>query len=242
MPDSDPTDFVMRDLGRLAYAEALVVQRRVHQRVLDGQDPQTLLLVEHDPVITVSQRRDCPQHLLATPQRLAELGIDVQPTDRGGDVTYHGPGQLVVYPIIRLTPLGLNVGRYVRLLEDVVMDTVSAFGVAACRDQCARGVWVGDAAGGVQPPAANEMKKLCAVGVRVQRGVTLHGLALNVTTDLDHFQTIVPCGLSGRGVTSLERLLGRDAPSMERVKTQLVESMRRKLSETIGRATPACVT
>jgi len=218
----DPSYFVVEDLGRLPYEDAYGVQLRVHQQVLDGDKPQTVLLVEHDPVVTVSRRHSASGHLLADPQRLAELGIDVQPTDRGGDITYHGPGQLVAYPILRLGLLGLNVGRYMRLLEDVVIDTVGAFGVCAQREPKRTGVWVDE--GASAKPA-----KLCAMGVRVRKGVTMHGLALNVTTNLSHFQTIVPCGLAGCSVTSLEQLLGSRVPEMEQVKAGLIDAMRRRL-------------
>lgn len=198
------------DLGRLAYAPALEIQRQIHERVLAG-GPATLILVEHEPVITVSQRRESARHLLAGPQRLAQLGIDVQPTDRGGDITYHGPGQLVVYPILRLGDYHLNLSRYMRMLEQVVIDTAGAFGVAAHREAGATGVWVG-----VEVAA-----KICALGVRIRRNTTLHGLALNVSTDLSHFDTIVPCGLAGRGVTSLQALLKDRTPAMEAVKREL---------------------
>ncbi len=222
MPQTDPFELQVQDLGRMPYAAAFDVQRRAHDRVLAAATPMTLLLVEHDPVITISRRRDSPRHLRAAPERLARLGIDVQPTNRGGDITYHGPGQLVAYPILRLDTLGLNVGRYVRWLEQVVIDTVERFGIQAHRDPRARGVWVAAANGSAKPHAA----KLCAVGVRVQRNVTLHGLALNVTTNLDHFNTIIPCGLPDRGVTSLQQLLGDDTPTMQQVKHALVSTMR----------------
>src|SRR5690606_32437192 len=130
------------DLGRLAYAPALEVQRRINQAVIDGHEPPALLLVEHDPVITISHRRGAADHQLASPDRRAALGIDVQETDRGGDVTYHGPGQLVAYPILQLGPLGLNLGRYMRLLEQVVIDTLAVFGVEGLREPGATGVWV----------------------------------------------------------------------------------------------------
>jgi len=216
---SEPSQFQGIDLGRLPYAEALAVQRQYHQRVLAGAAPMTLLLLEHDPVITVSRRRSAPGHLRASSRQLAQLGIDVQPTDRGGDITYHGPGQLVAWPILKLSRLGMNVGRYVRWLEQVVIDTVAAFGVEAHRDPQHRGVWIA-----ATPPA-----KLCAVGVRVRRNVTMHGLALNVSTNLAHFRTIVPCGLADRAVTSLEQLLGPAAPAMPQVRDRLVETMREAL-------------
>lgn len=214
-------DLRMIDLGRLAYAEALSVQRRVNQAVIEGMESPALLLVEHDPVITISHRRGAADHLLASPQRLAALGIDVQETDRGGDITYHGPGQLVAYPILRLGEHGLNLGRYMRMLEEVVIRTVAGFGVDAVRMEGATGVWVRETAPGGQPSAETCHAKLCAMGVRVRKNVTLHGLALNVTTDLSHFDTIVPCGLAGRRVTSLQRLLGPRTPAMSTVKREL---------------------
>lgn len=213
----------VEDLGRLGYVAALQHQREVHQGVLEGTGPATLLLVEHDAVITVSQRRSAQGHLLASAAELARLGIDVQPTDRGGDVTYHGPGQLVAYPILRLGPLGLNIGRYMRLLEQVVIDTVGAFGVRGLRRDGLTGVWAAPSEGG---PAA----KLCAMGVRVRRNVTMHGLALNVCPNLKHFETIVPCGLAGCRATSLRELLGDQTPSMQAVKDRLVEVIRAHLS------------
>jgi lipoyl(octanoyl) transferase len=218
----------------MAYVPALEIQRQTHEQVRQELTPPTLLLVEHDPVITVTRRPGVTEHLVSTPPTLAALGIEVQPTDRGGDVTYHGPGQLVAYPILRLNPLGLNVGRYMRLLEQVVIDTVAAFGVTGLREPGHTGVWVDSmfqvssfkfqveqvSTASTAAPAA----KLCALGVRVSRGVTLHGLALNVSTNLDHFKTIVPCGLAGRDVTSLQQILGPAAPTLPQVKAALIAS------------------
>lgn len=240
VPTLDRAGLAVRDLGRMGYADALALQRRVHAQVLAGQWPQTLLLAEHDPVITISGRPNAKQHLLADEQHLAQLGIDIQPTDRGGDITYHGPGQLVAYPIIRLAPLGLNVGRYIRWLERVVIDTVAAWGIDAGLDRCATGVWVGgDHTGASCSSAAGQQPaKLCAIGVRVQRNVTLHGLALNVTTDLEHFRTIVPCGLVGRQVTSMQQLLGTNTPAMAQVKDRLGMTMRRHLEALTGASHP----
>lgn len=206
----------VRDLGRMAYEPTLALQREVNLAVSLGEKPDTLLLVEHDPVITISHRREAASHLVAGQAQLAHLGITVAETDRGGDITYHGPGQLVAYPILRLQPLGLNLGRYMRLLEEVVIQTVARYGIVCLRDAGATGVWVEPAAGG-------PLAKLCAMGVRVRKNTTMHGLALNVCTDLEHFQTIVPCGLVGRPVTSLQQLLGEDAPHIAQVKKDLTE-------------------
>ncbi len=216
------------DLGRMAYTPALEAQRLTHQRVLDGEAPPTLILVEHDPVITVSQRQAAPKHLLAGAQTLAKMGIEVRPTDRGGDITYHGPGQLVAYPILRLADMGFNVGRYMHWLEDVVIDVLSEFGVQGQREQGHTGVWVDSGPPGV--PEVMRVRKVCAMGVRVKRNVSLHGLALNVNTDLSHFATIVPCGLVGREVTSLREILGDATPTMEAVKEFLTRRMARDVS------------
>ena len=223
MPQNDTPCLQVNDLARMPYAQALDRQRRTHEQVLGGAAPMTLLLVEHDPVITVSRRRLASQHLLVSPARLVELGIDLQPTDRGGDVTYHGPGQLVAYPILRLGSLSFSIGGYVHWLEQIIIDTVACFGIEARRDRCARGVWV------AQPHEA----KLCAVGVRVRKNVTMHGLALNVSTNRDHFNTIIPCGLHGRRVISLQELLADRVPTMEQAKHALIETMRNEFSRRI---------
>lgn len=226
-----PFELAVRDLGRMPYAEALAVQRVLQQQVIaargdDGsrRPVMHLLLVEHDPpVITISGRKSARTHLVATPAQLERAGVEVAETDRGGDITYHGPGQLVVYPILDLNVLHLRLHGYMRLLEQTVIDTIASFGVRGDRDAAATGVWVGGA-------------KVCAMGVRVSRWVSMHGLALNVTTNLDHFNLIVPCGLAGRSVTSLARELGDDCPPMERVKHVLVEALRGAL----GRAATGC--
>ncbi len=198
------------DLGRLAYAPAFEKQCAIHADVLAGKRPPTVLLVEHDPVITVSRRQSAAAHVLADAAMLARHGVALCPTDRGGDVTYHGPGQLVIYPILPLNTLGLNIRRYVRGLEAVVIRALTTFGVVAQRDHCATGVWVQDA-------------KVAAIGVRVQCWVSMHGMAINVDPQMAHYDLIVPCGLN-RPVTSLKRLLGDDCPSMDQVKQSVTEA------------------
>lgn len=215
---------IVRDLGRVAYAEAFALQKELQQEVIARREqpadanPKALgyvLLVEHDPpVITVSRRKTARQHLIATPEQLAHAGVEVAETDRGGDITYHGPGQLVVYPIIDMNMLGLRMHGYMRLLEQCVIGTLAHFGIEGERDEAATGVWV--------KPGA----KICAMGVRVSRWVTMHGLALNVTTNLQHFQLIVPCGLAGRPVTSMSQLLDEACPPMDAVKRAFVEQFR----------------
>jgi lipoate-protein ligase B len=201
----------------MAYEDAYAVQEETREAVLarrgesDGVACGTLLLVEHDPpVITVSRRASASGHLLASEAELTRLGVVVRETDRGGDITYHGTGQLVAYPIVDLNRLGLNLHGYLRFLEDVVIATCLGFGVEAGRDEsepAATGVWVGGA-------------KIAAMGVRVRRWVTMHGLALNVDPEMAHFGLINACGL-GRPVTSLAGELAGDPPRMDAVKASL---------------------
>jgi lipoyl(octanoyl) transferase len=179
------------------YAEALALQRSLVDERRAGVIGDTLLLVEHPHVITLGVRGDGGRaHLLATPEVLASRGIELHETGRGGDITYHGPGQLVGYPILDLKPDRCDVHRYVRDLEEVLIRTVSDYGIEAGRIAGLTGVWVGD-------------EKLAAIGVRIARWITSHGFALNVGTNLDYFELIVPCGIADRGVTSLSRLLDR---------------------------------
>lgn len=226
------------DLGRLPYAVALGIQNTAKEEVastIGRQDRRTrcpVFFVEHDPpVITVSNRPGARRHLTADASTLDRLGIEVCETDRGGDVTYHGPGQLVAYPILDLRGVGIGVTTYMRWLEEVVIRTIRRFGVPGTREGHATGVWVGGGDAG---------RKICALGIRVSRGVSTHGLALNVRTNLSHFQTIVPCGLTGREVTSLLVELG-DArcPSMEEVKTALSEEMRAGVENAADYVDPA---
>lgn len=217
----DPLPII--DLGRLAYAPALDAQRKHHAAVLAARESGScqlgrILTVEHDPVITVTRRPGAADHLLATPELLARHGVELHETDRGGDITYHGPGQQVVYPIIDLKRTRIRVVEYVRLLEQAVIDAIAPLGLEGRRDPDATGVWITPASGG--PDA-----KICAIGVRVRKWITMHGLALNVRTNLDHFGLIVPCGLAGRPVTSLERELGGRCPPTGKIREAVVESL-----------------
>jgi lipoyl(octanoyl) transferase len=188
----------VRRLGLMPYADALAMQRALVEDRRAGKVGDLLLLVEHPHVLTLGVRGDGGRsHILATDEALAARGIDVHETGRGGDITYHGPGQIVGYPIIDLRPDRCDVHRYVRDLEEVLMRTAAGYGLVAGRVEGLTGVWVG-------------REKLAAIGVRIGRWITSHGFALNVTTDLDCFTLIVPCGITDRGVTSLARLLGRD--------------------------------
>ncbi len=210
------------DLGRIGYGPALAEQRRVHEMVVASRESAaptvgTILLVEHDPVITVTARPGVAEHVLLTREMLAARGIEVHETDRGGDVTYHGPGQLVVYPILDLNALGLGLHAYMRLLEEAVIRTVAECGLRAEREEGATGVWI---------PAPNkagiaQAAKIAAMGVRLRKWVSMHGLSLNVAPDMSHFGVIVPCGLVGRPVTSLKVELGESAPTMAAAKRLL---------------------
>ena len=216
---------------RYEYARAVqdaecerVLDWRAHSEAEGSAAPPhagVILTVEHDPVITVSKRPGAEAHVLASPELLLRHGVRVVPTDRGGDVTYHGPGQLVVYPIIDLNRLGLRIHGYMRCLEQAVIDTLATFGIPAQRDPDATGVWVEASTRGGHAP---ELAKICAMGVRVRRWVTLHGLAINVDTELAHFDLINPCGLD-RPVTSMHTQLDADAPVMDEVRRVLVDRL-----------------
>jgi lipoyl(octanoyl) transferase len=194
------------DLGRLGYREAWDRQLGCVERLKQGAEADRLLFVEHPHVVTLG-RNARMENVLVSPERLAALGIELHETDRGGDVTYHGPGQIVGYPILDLTKWKRDVAAYLRALEDVLIVTLADFGLEGERSPGATGVWVGDA-------------KVAAMGVHLSRWITSHGFALNVTTDLTYFGHIVPCGLT-RPVTSMEKLLGA-APDCAEVQAALI--------------------
>lgn len=198
----------MRRLGRVPYARGLELQERLVAERQAGRVEDQLLLLEHDPVFTLG-RNARREHVLVPAGLLRQRGFEVFETGRGGDVTYHGPGQVVGYPILDLSPDRRDVHRYVRDLEQVMIDACADCGVQAGRVTGLTGVWVG-------------RDKVGAIGVRLSRWVTSHGFALNVSTDLAPFELIVPCGIQGRGVTSLQRLLGRALP-LEEVMDRLAE-------------------
>jgi len=196
-PQPAGRSFEARRLGRVPYADALAMQRALVEDRKAGRVGDILLLVEHPHVLTLGVRGDGGRaHILVDEGVLASRSIEVFETGRGGDVTYHGPGQIVGYPIIDLKPDRCDVHRYVRDLEEVLIRVAEDYGVTGTRVDGLTGVWVG-------------REKLAAIGVRISRWVTSHGFALNVTTDLEYFSLIVPCGIADRGVTSLERVLGR---------------------------------
>jgi len=215
----------VEDLGTIAYRDAWALQKRAHAEVVGGGE-ERVFFVEHPPVITFGRRPGVERNVVAPQALLDARGVETVPSDRGGDVTFHGPGQLVAYPIVRLIDHRLSVGGYVRALERAVIDALARLNVPAQKDDCAVGVWTED------PPGSGTLAKLCAIGVRVRRGVTLHGLALNVTTDLSYFDLIIPCGLVGRPVTSLQKLLGPLAPGMAQVKQALTDALPEALART----------
>ena len=181
----------------MAYPEALAMQRALVEERRADRVPDLLILLQHPAVITLGVKGDGGRtNVVATSDRLSELGIAVEETGRGGDVTYHGPGQIVGYPIIDLRPDRQDVHRYVRDLEEVMIRTCADYGLEAGRMAGLTGTWIG-------------AEKIGAIGVRISRWITSHGFAFNVSTRLEHFQLIVPCGISDRGVTSLEKATGR---------------------------------
>jgi lipoyl(octanoyl) transferase len=184
----------VRWLGRVPYREALAVQEAMFRGA-----GQHLLLLEHPHVFTHGPRADLRTNVLVDP---ADVDAELVPVRRGGDVTYHGPGQIVGYPILDLRPDRCDVHRYVRDVEEVMIRTCAGYGVSSGRVAGLTGAWVG-------------AEKIGAIGIRISRWITSHGFAFNVRTDLDHFKLIVPCGIPDRGVTSLERATGRSVPMRE---------------------------
>jgi len=194
------------------YADALALQRTLHAQRVAGAIPDTLLLLEHPPVITLGKAFH-PEHLRYAREFYAQQGIELHPTDRGGDVTCHNPGQLVGYPIFDVAQHGRDLHKFLRDIEQAIIDALRAFGVEGHRESGYTGVWVGDA-------------KIAAIGIKVTKWVSMHGFALNVNNDLRLFQTIVPCGIADRPVTSLQQVLGRAVP-MEQVKHAMARAFER---------------
>ncbi len=208
------------DLRKMRYRPAWDQQLAVHEQVLSGGE-EHVLFVEHEPVITFGRRPGVAKNLIASAEQLSKMGVEVVESDRGGDITFHGPGQIVVYPIVRLADHRLTVGGYVHRLEDIVIDALTRMGIpGATKDPSAPGVWVN---------SQGALRKICAVGVRIRRGVSMHGIALNVTTDLRYFDLIVPCGLVGRSPASMREILGDRTPSLASVRAALTESFTKLL-------------
>lgn len=197
------------DIGLSAYDEAWELQRRVWNARVGGKIPDVLILTEHRHVYTLGKSTN-ENHLLAKEEELKRKGVDVYQIDRGGDITYHGPGQIVGYPILDLNDYYLDVHRYLRDLEEVIIRTLRESGVAGTRVDGMTGVWVGG-------------NKIAAIGIKVSRWVTMHGFAFNVNTDLSYFDRIIPCGIFHKGVTSLREVLGR-AVDIKLVEADLLRS------------------
>jgi lipoyl(octanoyl) transferase len=209
-----PRPVEVRRLGTVSYSEALAMQRALVEERRADRVPDLLILLQHPAVITLGVKGDGGRsNVVATPDRLEELGIAVEETGRGGDVTYHGPGQIVGYPIVDLRPDRQDVHRYVRDLEEVMIRTCADYGLEAGRIAGLTGAWLGTEDGAAE--------KIGAIGVRISRWITSHGFAFNVSTRLDHFQLIVPCGISDRGVTSLEKATGRTI-AIEEVENKVI--------------------
>lgn len=199
------------NIERISYREALGLQLELHSRCVSGEIPGVLLLLEHAPVITMGVKT-AQSNILAPPEIIEREGVELVCTDRGGDVTYHGPGQLVGYPIFPLRKMGLDLRAYLDSLQDSVIHALAEFGLTGRRHGLA-GVWVGD-------------KKVCSIGIAVRRYVTYHGFALNVDPDMRHFALINPCGLDAQQITSLKELLGT-APDMADVRQACVRGLER---------------
>jgi lipoate-protein ligase B len=202
---ANPRECLLVNLGLIAYAEAWELQRQLVAARKAEAIPDVLLLCQHPHVITLG-RNGKRENLLASEHLLRQMGVEFHETDRGGDITYHGPGQLVGYPILNLGGIRKDVVWYVRQLEEAMIRASADFGVSAARSAGRTGIWVDTAAG---------EEKLAAIGVHISRWVTSHGFAFNVTTDLRYFDLIVPCGIAGKKPTSLERLLGREVATDE---------------------------
>jgi lipoyl(octanoyl) transferase len=215
----------VRRLGVVPYAAAVEIQRALVEERRAGRVPDLLLLLEHPHVITLGARRDTSRsHLVASPRVLADRQVEVHESGRGGDITYHGPGQLVGYPIMDLRPDRCDVHKYVRDIEDVLIRAAADFGVRAERIVGLTGAWVG-------------ADKLGAIGVRISRWITSHGFALNVATDLDFFKLIVPCGIASGGVTSLTKAAGRQV-SMADADQSIVRHFCDVFDRTVRHAAP----
>ena len=200
------------DLGRMSYNSAWDIQKEYHKKVVSGKEPDTLIIVEHEPVYTLGKSAN-DNHLLQS----ASEEIQVFRIERGGDITFHGPGQIVVYPILDLNRFVKSVSWYMRTLEKIIIDTLSDFEIKAGLKDGLTGVWVGD-------------EKIGAQGVRISRWVTMHGLALNVNTDLRYFDGIIPCGIFDYGVTSMEKLMGRKQ-DINKVKNSIIKYFNNILSD-----------
>ena len=204
MSQSKQIEFQILDLGRKSYEEVWILQKKMQLKRINGDVGDMLILVEHNPVYTLGKNAN-PNHLLQS----RDKSIDVFNIERGGDITFHGPGQLVGYPILNLSNYKKSVSWYMRVLEQLTIDVLNEFKIIASRIEGLTGVWVGD-------------EKIAAQGVRMSRWVTMHGFSLNVNTDLSFYDGIIPCGIFNHGVTSMEKVLKR-TQKMEKVKSLVID-------------------
>lgn len=215
-----PEHLIVCDLGRAEYEPTWELQKRIQARLIEAKRseppqiiPHVMLLVEHPHVYTLGKSGDAG-NMLASEELLKQRGATFHHIDRGGDITYHGPGQIVGYPIFDLDRFFTDIHRYLRELEGAVIDTCEGYGITGRCIEGRTGVWIGPDERGVE-------RKICAMGIRCSRWVTMHGFALNVDTELDYFDLIIPCGISDRGATSLTKELNRRVEERE-VKERLV--------------------
>ena len=199
MIETQLDQIIIQDLGQRPYQEVWAYQKEIQAKRIAGEIEDTFLMVEHEPVYTLGKNAN-ENHLLQS----RDQSVDVFNIERGGDITFHGPGQLVGYPILDLSNYKKSISWYMRILEQIIIDTVSEFGIEAKRIEGLTGVWVGD-------------EKIAALGVRIRRWVTMHGFSINVNTDLTFYDGIIPCGIFDHGITSMEQLLCRPQ-DMEKVK------------------------
>lgn len=224
-------NLVFQNLGRVRYKEAWDYQQELFDSVIqaklnkDENAKQYVIFCEHDPVYTLGKSGN-KQNLLIAEHVCKSKKIDYFPIDRGGDITYHGPGQLVVYPIIDMEAFQLGVKKYIHLLEDVVIDVLKTYDLTAEKDEKAMGVWLDVA-------CQEKARKICAIGVRTSRFVTMHGLALNVNTDLSYFSFINPCGFTNKAVTSMQQELAREV-DFEEVSERMRAAFERRLTTPIS--------
>jgi len=196
--------FIVYQLGFIGYSDAYYLQRDLHRQRFNGEITDTLLLLEHPPTITIGKSGKL-RNVLASQAQLAKQGISLLFVDRGGDVTYHGPGQLVAYPIIDLRKRGIDAHKYVHELEEVIVRTLNDFCIKSCRDVTHAGIWV-------------KNEEIAAIGIGLKRWVSMHGVALNVNINLQQFSLINPCGFTNRKATSMSNLLSQDIPMKEVIK------------------------
>lgn len=211
MKIEDQRKLIITDLGRQPYRPVWDFQRKLQENRIRQEIPDTLILVEHDPVYTIG-KNGSDLHIIASQEFLKKNGIDIIHVDRGGDVTYHGPGQLVGYPIFDLSQHRESVSWYMRSLEEVFIRVLQHWGVQGTRNEGYTGVWIGD-------------EKIVALGVRITHWVSMHGFAFNVNPQLDHYSGIIPCGIFQSGVTSLEKVLAKKV-EMEEVKKVVIEAFK----------------